>query len=60
MAKIIQLRPNDDKLYGECTLCGADQYHLLLTEDESIDGFECAGCREITYFDYPSIVLELE
>jgi len=60
MAKVIQLHKTDNKLYGECSLCGSDQFHLLLTEDEEVDGFECAGCREVTWFDYPSIILELE
>ena len=60
MGRVIQLRPKNNKLYGECVLCGSDQFHIVLTDDEELDGFECAGCREETHIDYPAIILELE
>ena len=60
MAKIIQLRPNDDKLYGGCPECGSDVFHLLMTEDEQVIGAECFDCRAEYLFEETGISFEID
>ena len=56
MAQIIRLRECDDKLYGECPLCGCDSFHLLMDVDERIMGAECFGCREEFLYEEPPVI----
>ena len=60
MAKIIKLRPNDDKLYGGCPECGCDSFHLLMTDDDEIMGAECYDCRDEYLFEETGISFELD
>ena len=61
MAEIIQFRKEDDKLYGQCPLCGCDEFHVLMDDDEDVRGNECKYCRaEYLFPEGEYIQFELE
>ena len=60
MGKVIQLRIEDGRLYGECPFCYWDEFHLLMDVDGGISGAECCSCRKDFEFEGEGISFELD